>query len=280
MKRILLWLKVIRPQTLFASLCPILIGLLTVPVTSWPVAVTTLFCGLSLQVLANLINDYYDFKQGADKAGRTGYKRALAEGLVNVRSMRNAIIIVLTLVLVSGAYLIWSGGWPILVIGVTAILFAWLYTATRFSLAYLGIADIFVLIYFGMIAATGTAYLQTHTWENTTFWAGTVNGLISMCVLIINNLRDIEDDRAAEKKTFPVRFGKRAGEWGMLTIILLMPVAAYLAFGWNLAQLIVVPAFILYIFTRKAQGTAYNRCLLATGFINVLYVLIVGIMQH
>mgnify|MGYP003291771564 CR=1 FL=1 len=275
MKKILLWLKIIRPQTLFASFCPIMVGLITVEVSSWFVAAITLLCGLSLQILANLINDYYDFKRGADKAGRAGYKRVLSEGIVNVSSMRKAIATTLFVVLVTGAYLIWCGGWPILLIGVTAILFAWLYTATRFSLAYLGIADIFVLIYFGMVAATGTAYLQTSTFELTTFYAGTVNGLISMCVLIINNLRDMEDDRLVQKKTFPVRFGKRAGEIGMFVIVLLMPLFSYLAFGWNWSQFIIVPALILYFFTRKAQGPTYNRCLLATGLLNLLYVLMV-----
>ncbi len=285
MKKILLWFRIIRPQTLFASLCPVLIGLFVSPEVNGWVGAGTLLCALALQILSNLINDYYDFRRGADKVGRKGFKRALAEGEVSVQQMKVAIFITLGAALLLGAGLLMAaccfdgafhllGGVPILIIGLTALLFAWLYTATRHSLSYLGIADIFVFLYYGVIASAGTTYLQTHAFSWQAFYAGAVCGLISMCVLIINNLRDIDGDRAVGKRTFPVRFGKRAGEMGMLIVILLMPLFVYLAYGWSWAMLVIVPALLLFRATRRAEGAQYNKCLLFAGLINVVYLLL------
>ncbi len=286
MKKIGLWFRVIRPQTLFASLCPVLIGLRVSPKVNGWIAGVTLCCALALQILSNLINDYYDFKRGADRVGRAGYRRALAEGEVTMSQVRTAILIVFGFALLLGLVLvIWAGtpsaghfqvrgAIPILCIGLTALLFAWLYTATSHALSYLGIADLFVLLYYGMIASTGTTYLQTHTFSRASLYAGTVCGLLSMCVLMINNLRDIEGDALVGKRTFPVRFGKRAGEIGMLLVILLIPIFAYLAFGWCWAMLVVFPALGVFYLTLQAHGAQYNRCLLATGGVNLLYVLL------
>ena len=151
MKNFLLWCKIVRPQTLFASLCPVVVALLMVQrqgyeVRVW-VATATALCALALQILSNLINDYYDFSRGTDKKGRVGFMRALAEGLVTKRQMLKACLIALAVSLLLGAYLVFVGGWIILLIGVLAILFAWLYTATNHSLSYLGIADIFVFLF-------------------------------------------------------------------------------------------------------------------------------------
>lgn len=283
--KILLWLRIIRPQTLFASLVPVLVGLIIAP-GSQPsgtfelnalTAVITVICALSLQILSNLINDYYDFIRGSDKAGRAGFKRALAEGEVSVEQMRRACFITLAVALITGLYLVIAGGWPILLAGVTAIIFAWLYTATSHSLSYLGIADIFVFLYYGVIASCGTTYLQTHTFCLTSFHAGAVCGLISMCVLMINNLRDIESDRAAGKRTLPVRLGKHGAEAVMAVEVLLMPLFAYLAFGLSIPMLIGPAAIILFVAVLKARGAQYNKCLLCTGLMNVLYYILITI---
>ncbi len=280
----MLWLKIIRPQTLFASLCPVIVALMMVhnaqcTMHNVIVAVCTALCALSLQILSNLINDYYDFIRGTDQKGRVGFKRALAEGLVTVQQMRLACIITLIICIGLGLYLVLQGGWVILGIGVTAILFAWLYTATNHSLSYLGIADIFVFPYYGIIAGFGTLWLQHPVWDPSPLYtqviaATGVNGLISMCVLITNNLRDIDSDRQAGKRTFPVRFGKRAGEIGMLVIVLLMPVLAWIGFHHWLPLCIVFPALALYIKLTQAQGREYNKCLLYAGLTNVWYTIL------
>lgn len=282
MKKFLLWFRIVRPQTLFASLVPVLVGIIavkeagTAAVASWPAltAILTGVCAVGLQILSNLINDWYDFVRGTDKAGRAGFKRALAEGEVSGKQMLIAICIDLAVVLSTGLYLVFVGRWVILLIGLTALLFAWLYTATSHSLSYLGIADIFVFLYYGVIASSGTAFLLTKQFVPQAFFAGAVCGLISMGVLMINNLRDIEDDRVVGKRTLPVRFGKRAAEVVMLVEELLMPVFAYLAFGFSPSMFIVIPVLVLYAAVLKAQGPQYNKCLLATGLMNVLYLVL------
>lgn len=277
MKNVLLWFRIVRPQTLFASLCPVIVALLTMneTVVSWTIAWVTIVCALGLQILSNLINDYYDFVRGTDKKGRAGFKRALAEGEVSEKQMLRACLVTLAICIISGLYLVANGGWVILAIGVTALLFAWLYTATSHSLSYLGIADIFVFLYYGVIASSGTYFLQTGGFSWEVFFAGAVCGLISMCVLLINNLRDMDDDRLAGKRTLPVRFGKKAGEGLMLVVVLLMPVMAYLAFGFNLPMLVIVPGLCLFVAVTKAKGVTFNKLLMSAGLINVLYVLLV-----
>ncbi|MGM9714404.1 MAG: 1,4-dihydroxy-2-naphthoate octaprenyltransferase [Prevotella sp.] len=286
-KPVLLWLRIIRPQTLFASLVPVLISVLVVSRCGIPVdgvtACVTASCALALQILSNLINDYYDFLRGTDKAGRAGYKRALAEGEVSERAMRSACILAALMSCLLGFWLVLAGGWVILVIGLSALLFAWLYTATRFSLSYLGIADIFVFLYYGVVASCGTAYLLLAAISYAAdpfpilrgaFFAGSVCGLISMCVLSINNLRDIASDREVGKKTLPVRFGKRAAESLMLLYVLLMPLFSYMAFGVSCSMLIVVPALFMWLKTMRAHGVEYNKCLLMAGLCNAVYLLL------
>jgi len=289
MKQILLWLRIIRPQTLFASLCPVLVGLMVAHTLihqsssfAHLTAVLTASCALALQVLSNLINDYYDYKRGTDKQGRVGFKRALAEGTVTERAMRWACLICLAVSIVLGAVLCLIGGWTIVVIGITAILFAWLYTATPYSLSYLGISDVFVFLYYGVIATWGTVWLQFKAagqeldfGETMPVYAGAVCGLISMCVLFINNIRDVDDDRAVGKRTLPVRFGKSAALGMLGVVVALMPMFAWLAFGLSWAVAVIVPAVFLYGKVLRAKGAEYNLCLLLAGIVNLIYVVLV-----
>lgn len=283
MKRLLLWVRITRPQTLFASLCPVLVGLVVVAKSGIDLdgatAAVTAISALALQILSNLINDYYDFERGTDRKGRKGFKRALAEGEVTPRQMLTACCICAAVALLTGVYLAVVGGWPIVAIGATALLFAWLYTATNHSLSYLGVADLFVYLYYGIIATMGTVWLQTLDGNllRQAFWAGSVCGICSMCVLNINNIRDLDDDRRANKRTFPVRFGKRAAEWSMFLLIILAPTCAYLAFGSWITVCIAVPLLMLFGTVRHAQGAQYNRCLLLAGLCNAIYVVLAWI---
>lgn len=275
MSTILLWLKIIRVQTLPASVCPVVAGLLASGINRPSVAAVTVFCALALQIFSNLVNDYYDFKRGTDVKGRAGFSRALTTGEVNENQIRRACITVLAAAVVSGAYLVYAGGWPILLIGLTAILFAWLYTATDHSLSYLGIADIFVFLYYGVLSSVGTGWLQGATLLHTSFWSGGVCGLISMCVLMTNNLRDMEGDALAGKRTFPVRFGKKAGECAYLAAVLLTPLFAYKAYGLSLPLIIVLPGLFLYFRLLRCEGKMYNGNLMLAGLMNVLYICLV-----
>ena len=287
-----LWFRIIRPQTLFASVCPVVVAsALTAAPTpvgigielNKTITICTVCCALALQVLSNLINDYYDFLRGTDKKGRVGFKRALAEGEVSARQMRAACLLTALIAVLLGIYLVLAGGWRILLIGVTALLFAWLYTATRHSLSYLGIADIFVFLYYGVVAGWGTAWLQcaanglTVGWQDLlpVVYATAVNGLISMFVLMINNLRDMEDDRAAGKRTLPVRFGKRTAENLLALLVILAGLFAWLATRDWVVCLVLLPVGCLYGLTLRAEGAAYNRCLLLAGLTNLTYTVLI-----
>lgn len=290
MKRLFLWLRIIRPQTLFASLCPVLVGLMVahfyIGYLSVPTALATVLCALALQILSNLINDYYDYKRGTDKQGRVGFKRALAEGMVTEKEMLTACLVALAFAVVLGACLCYVGGWVIVVIGITALFFAWLYTATPYSLSYLGIADIFVFLYYGVFATWGTVWLQCKA-SGLAFdirllmpvYAGAVCGLISMCVLAVNNIRDMDDDRLVGKRTLPVRLGKKAALAILGIIVVLMPLFAWLAFGVSWAMAVVIPACFLYYKVLNAKGAEYNICLMLAGVVNLIYTLLVWISQ-
>ncbi len=287
---IIKWLKIIRAYSLFASACPVLVGgmvyLFQAESVSYQQIITliiTLLCAMSLQIISNLINDYYDYKKGADQQGRSGFARPLAEGTVNVSTILKATCIFIALAIILGAYLVYIGSLPILLIGISALFFAWLYTATRFSLAYLGLGDIFVLIFYGFIASWGTGYLLASTdglqltTHSSLLLTGAINGLFSMLLLSANNLRDIEEDRPVGKRTFPVRFGKRAGEILVLIEVLCIPICAYFAFGLSLPMLMLFPGLLWVNGIRKANGSSYNIFLERAGQMNLLYTLSVFI---
>lgn len=278
MNQIKKWFSIIRPKTLFASAVPVLIAILLafkLENISLLNSILVLLCGVSLQVLSNLINDYYDFKKGLDKQGRLGPKRALAEGTVTEIQMRNAIIINIVFSVLTGLYLVIVGGMPILLIGVLSIFFAWLYTATSHSLSYLGIADIFAFTFYGPIATFGTFYILTHSFSSTVIYAGCVCGLVSTMILCTNNLRDISADKQVGKKTIPVRFGKKIGELEYLLCALLTSVFAYLAFSLSVTMLIGAFALLVYGKVKKAEGVQYNKCLFLSSLLNMVYFLLV-----
>lgn len=273
----ILWIKTIRPGTLAAAISPVLIGLMvtskSIPIC-WLTAAITLLTATTIQIASNLINDYYDYKKGLDKAGRLGPRRALAENQITSKTMLTAIAIDLFITIICGLYLVYVGGWPILLIGVTAILFAWLYTATSYSLSYLGIADLFVLVYFGPVATVGTTYLQTGSFSTESFWLGLICGFISMAVLTVNNLRDRESDADSGKRSLIVRLGKHFGELEYLMLYILMIPCLYLTNSHWLVYGTVLVGIFLFLKLRKTEGREYNKMLVYTGLSNVVYVIL------
>lgn len=282
MQKIKLWFGICRPRTLFASVCPVLMGLAAAGAVLRPaVAAATLLCATSLQILSNLVNDYYDFLRGTDKAGRVGPARALAEGVVAVKQMRNACWVAAGAGVGLGLPLVMVGGWAILAIGVLALLFAWLYTATSHSLSYLGVADIFCFLFYGPIAAAGTAYLQTGELSWAAVRLGCACGCIAVCVLATNNIRDIEDDRAVGKRTFPVRFGADAARVGVALMLACALPLTCSALGTNAFRWLMIMPFgfsvLMYVRLLKARGSLYNRCLFGFGLLNACYCVVVWV---
>lgn len=274
--KIIKWLRIVRLHTLTAAFCPVFIGLLVASKTcqiDWTIAIVTLLCAMAIQILANLVNDIYDYKRGADKRDRSGYKRALAQGEVSVESIKRAIKIDICFCILLGAFLILKGGVPILLIGLFSLLFAWLYTATKHSLSYLGMADIFVLLFFGPIASCGTTFLQTHTFSFESMLLGLACGSLATCVLVVNNIRDYIDDKSVQKKTLTVRLGKKFSYAEYLFFMLLAVAMDFVSVGFVLKSwcVLLVVAVIMFILLLKCQEREYNDLLAKTGLINVLF---------
>jgi len=203
------WILAARPKTLWAAVGPVMIG-------SAMAYADGLFHGLAafaalagailLQIGTNFCNDYADFIKGTD-ARRIGPARAVASGWITPRQMLMATIVVFALAGLVCIYLFTRTGWPLLVLGAVSVLSGIAYTAGRYALAYIGLGDLFVLVFFGPVATAGAYYVQAQHFSWLPALAGVGPGLLSVAILTVNNLRDIEGDRVSGKKTLAVRFG-------------------------------------------------------------------------
>lgn len=245
------WVEAARPKTLAAALAPVVLGAGLAWAEGGFMGSMTLLALLSaaaIQIGTNYYNDYADFKKGADTAERKGPPRATAMGWVSPSAMYRATIIAFTVAVLLGLPLIIRGGWPIAVIGFSGIAFGYLYTATRYSLAYLGIADLFVLAYFGPIAVAGTVYVNTLEWSMDAIWAGFGPGLFAVAILLVNNIRDVETDERSGKRTLVVRIGKQKAVrllhatlgLSLVPPLLLMPLSTLGLLGAGLLVAIVI----------------------------------------
>ncbi|HZK78523.1 MAG TPA: 1,4-dihydroxy-2-naphthoate polyprenyltransferase, partial [Gemmatimonadaceae bacterium] len=208
------WLLAARPATLPAAAVPVLVGAgaaIGESATFRPlIFVTTLVCAVFIQIGTNFANDYSDFHRGADHEGRLGPVRVTQSGLISQAGVRIGIVVAFGIALLLGLFLAWIGGWPIILIGALSILSGLAYTGGPFPFGYHGLGDIFVFVFFGLIAVTGTAYLQTGTWSTFALLLAVPIGLLVTNILVINNLRDLPTDVAAGKRTLAVRMGDRA----------------------------------------------------------------------
>lgn len=278
------WILAARPKTLWASVSPVLIGIAMAGAAgSYHAAAgfLALLSAVLIQIGTNFYNDYKDFARGADTKTRKGPTRAVNVGLVAEDTMKRATIVVFVAAVIAGTYLMIRGGWPIVIIGASSILFAVLYTGGRYSLANLGLADIFVFIFFGPVAVAGTYYVQSLTWPPEVWIAGIGPGVLSIAILMVNNVRDIEEDRLNEKRTLVVRFGRR---FGVISYAVCVLVAAatpfYLYFAYEgplpaLAAVIIVPLSFPIVRTLMStpvdDGLRLNRVLAATGRLLLIY---------
>lgn len=208
------WIEGARPKTLIASLSPILMGSVIAfkqGVFNPLIFFLTVLFGLTIQVGTNFANDYFDFRKGADTEERKGPRRLTQSGLVTPATMKKATAITFGVAGLAAVYLVAQGGWLIGLLAALSIVLGYLYTGGPYPLAYLGLGDLFVLIFFGPVAVAGTVYLQTHELSSIAILAGLAPGLISTAILTSNNMRDIGEDRVAGKRTLPVRFGLTFG---------------------------------------------------------------------
>ena len=282
------WLWAARPKTLGAAVAPVLVGTgMAVEAGAWHLlsATLALIGAMLIQIGVNYHNDYYDYLQGADTEDRVGPLRVTQAGLVAPETMRRATISVFGLAVVSGVYLIVRGGWPILVVGLASIGAAIWYTAGSYSLAALGLADLFVFVFFGPVAVGGTYYVQALALPPEVLVAGAGPGLLSIGILLVNNVRDVAQDREAGKRTLVVRFGRRFGvaAYGVCLVgALLLPVVLAVGpFGagshpWAAAPVVLLPLAVGPIRTMASttDPEQLNPLLGATGRILLLWAIL------
>ncbi len=244
-----LWLEAARPKTLPAAIIPVMVGTALAAAhhaANYASAAICLAFALLVQVGTNFANDYFDFVQGADTAERVGPRRAVAAGLISPGMMLGATCLVLGAAFLVGLLLVRSGGWVLLPIGIVSILCAIAYTGGPFPLGYHGLGDLFVFIFFGLVAVCATFYVQAgHVTSDVVSCAAAV-GLLAANIIIPNNYRDMETDARAGKKTLVVRFGRRFAVWQYAlsaTVALLCPPALLLTgYRWPvLLPLILFP---------------------------------------
>lgn len=269
------WLLAARPKTLTGAAVPVMIGASLAwsdaqayegDVFSWLAALLCLLFAFVMQIDANFINDFFDFANGTDNVEtRLGPRRACAQGWVKLDSMKKAIAATTCLACVVGLPLVWFGGLEMILVGMVCVVFCFLYT-THFS--YLGLGDLLVLVFFGIVPVCITYYLQLHTVTWQVFLASLACGLVIDALLIVNNFRDRDNDREAGKNTIIVRLGAKAGLQlylgvGLGAIIL---GGTFWMNGHPLAFFLPLIYFILHVFTwlkikRIDKGKALNLCL-------------------
>jgi 1,4-dihydroxy-2-naphthoate octaprenyltransferase len=206
------WLLAIRPATLPAAVGPVLVGLAVavgLGVFEPLPALAALAVALLLQIASNVANDLSDFRSGVDSEARLGPPRAAAQGYLDEREMLVGLGIIVGLTGLVGLYLVWLGGPIILALGLAAIVSAFAYTGGPWPYGYHGLGEVFVFVFFGLVAVAGTTYLQTLTWEPLAIMAAIPVGCLITAILVVNNLRDIDTDRAAGKRTLAVMLGER-----------------------------------------------------------------------
>jgi len=276
------WILALRPKTLTAALVPILVATALVHASGfsvkWWVSAFALLASFFIQIATNLINDAIDFDKGADTDSRTGPQRVTQAGLISRRHVMIGAGLCLLTALSFGIPLVMEGGLPILIIGVVSLALAYGYTGGPFPLAYLGLGDLFVILFFGLIAVMGTFYLHTGMVSELSAIAGLQIGFLATVLIAINNLRDSPEDVKVGKKTLAVRFGARFSKVE-ITLLCYAPFLlgmAYESRGWiwaAYAPLIAVPLvsrLVRGIWTSQ-PGPIMNRFLAMAAAVHILF---------
>ncbi len=282
------WTQAFRPKTLTAAVVPIfvataLVSAVGIPI-KWHLSVFALLSSLLIQIGTNLFNDAIDFKKGADTEDRLGPKRITQSGQFSSQQVMFAGVMSLLAATAMGVPLILEGGWPILIVGVFSLFLAYSYTGGPFPLAYLGLGDLFVMLFFGVIAIVGLFYIQT---KEISLWAllgGVQIGSLATVLIVINNLRDREGDKKVGKKTLAVRFGEKFSKHEM-TILSIFPFFLGLVwwqggFLWAAGlPVLVLPLswFLLRNIYRHSPSEIYNQFLMQAAGVHLVFGLLLSL---
>ena len=275
-----IWLMAARPRTLPAAVAPVLVGtaLAATEGTFKPLTFLAALVGaLFIQVGTNLSNDYSDARRGADTEDRLGPVRVTAGGLVPPRQVLVATYVAFGLAVLAGSYLIATAGWELLAVGAASILAGVLYTGGPRPYGYEGLGEVFVFLFFGVVAVSGSYFAQVErlTWE--AFVLAVPVGLLASAILVVNNVRDLETDRRAGKRTLAVRLGRERTR----RLYVAMLAAAYLSLvgialglsAWVLLPLLSVPlaARQAAVVRTRTDGPSLNAALAGTGALQLCF---------
>lgn len=282
-----IWLLAARPKTLPAAAAPVVAGTAVAireGVFSPGPALAALFGALLIQIGTNLANDVFDYKKGADTTERLGPVRVTQAGLLEPEQVLAGMWTAFGLAALAGVYLVIVAGWPVVVIGVFSILAGIAYTGGPFPLGYNGLGDVFVFIFFGLVAVCGTYFVQAQTVSAGAVWAAVPMGLLATAILVVNNLRDIETDAKAGKRTLAVRLGAGAArlEYDLLVGgAFLCPLVMWLtgnASAWVLLTwLLILRAALLIRSIHVEKGRVLNKALAGTGRMELEFAMLLAI---
>ena len=276
------WIEAMRLRTLPVSLAGVICGCGCALLQGSFNAVTALLCVLFAalaQVASNFGNEYYDYRNGIDKRGREGFRRGVTEGEISPRAMKRATYATLSAAAVVGCLMLFYGPWWFVLVGITIMLFALGYSAGPYPLSHHGMGDVAVIIFFGIVPVTFTCYLQTGSFNNLyiTLPTSLAVGLLAANVLVVNNYRDMDDDKAVNKRTTVVIFGRRVMSWcyllwGIVAMAIMHPV-------WTELHLWALPITVLYLilhtrnwlYLRRSTGAALNPLLGKTAMTLLIF---------
>jgi 1,4-dihydroxy-2-naphthoate polyprenyltransferase len=282
------WIQAARPKTLGAAVAPVIVGCAVgvrfgaEPLHGWLLLCTLLSC-MGLQVATNWFNDALDFKQGKDTAARLGPRRVTASGLVSPGQVMGMAWLTLAVATLVALPLIQARGWPIIAIGVPSLYFCYGYTGGPVPLAYRGLGELFVILFFGWVAVTGAAFVQSSQWLEQGLWAGLQVGCLSTVLIAVNNLRDYAEDITTGKRTLAVRLGLTFAKVEVTLLALGPFVFGIYWLGQGVGKAFYLPLFslplagviVMKVWTVKGAGL---NAVLAMG--GVLLLLFSGLMVY
>lgn len=269
------WALAARPKTLPAAIAPVLVGSALAYAEGHfsPLpALAALLGALLIQIGTNFANDYFDFLKGVDTAQRKGPVRVLQSGLISPQELRAGIAMVFGLAALAGLYLAWIAGWPVLVIGALSLLCALAYSGGPYPLASHGLGDVFVFLFFGLVAVGGTYYVQALSFSSWALLAAVPVGALITAIIVVNNIRDIETDAQARKRTLAVMMGPQASKLEyavLLDLAYVMPLVMWLN-GWSAWVLLPWASLPLGVWltmtmSKAQEGPAFNQLLAQTA---------------
>jgi 1,4-dihydroxy-2-naphthoate octaprenyltransferase len=269
------WWTAIRSRTLSLAVTPVLLGTSLAwndgITPHWPVFLAAIACALLIQIGTNLHNDVVDFERGNDRPDRVGPLRVTAAGWVSPRTMHRATVWTFGAAALLGLFLIYRGGWPILLAGVASLAAGWAYSGGPRPVSHTPLGEAFVLVFFGWVAVAGSYWLQSAQWSIDALVCGTVLGLPAAAVLLVNNYRDLEDDLRSGRLTLVALLGRPMAQKAY-AVMMLLPFALAMLLAWQgrfgalLAVLVLPHSLQLTMKLRpQADGQALNALLAATA---------------